>query len=341
MSGTRLLAATAVIGLIAAACGGATTDTESSAGVSGSIVISGSSTVLPISSRVGEAFGTQNPNLTISVDGPGTGDGFQLFCAGQTHVSDASRPITDSEVETCAANGVEFTELLIAIDGLSVLTSNENAAISCLSFADLYALLGPEATGFESWADSNDLAAEVGGMFAPYPDQPLSQSNITAPGEESGTYDSFVELVIADFAEERGQEEATRPDYVASPNDNVIIQGVAGSPSSLGWVGYAYYLENTDRVKALGVNGGETPGQDGCVEPTPESIADGSYPLARPLFIYVNADEAASRPELTAFVDYYLSDEGLESVTAAGFVALDDYGPTRQTWEQRVTGPQT
>lgn len=326
------------LALVAAACGGddsgdngndtTTTADGGGGGLSGSIFVSGSSTVEPISARNAEKFSAANPAVTIAVEGPGTGDGFKKFCNGESDISDASRAIKDSEAEDCAANGVEYVELRVAIDGLSVLTSTNNDAVSCLDFNDLYALIGPESVGFNNWSDANDLGAELGGTHAPYPDAPLV---ITAPGEESGTYDTFVEFVIEDLAKERGQEEAARLDYVASPNDNVIIDGIAGSDTSLGWVGYAFFVENQDKVAALAVDDSES----GCVDPTPESIADGSYPLSRPLFIYVNKAKAAEKPELAAYVDFYLSDDGLASVGETGYVALADYSETRDAWANR------
>jgi phosphate transport system substrate-binding protein len=301
--------------------------------LSGDIVISGSSTVEPISSIVAEDFSAANPEVQYSVDGPGTGDGFALFCAGDTDVSDASRAIKEEEAALCEENGISYVELQIGIDGLSIITSHDNADVTCLSFGDLYALLGPESQGFDNWSDADALAGETGADFgeihAPYPDADLV---VTAPGEESGTYDSFVELVIAGVAEARGQDATTRPDYQASADDNVIVENIGGSPSSLGWVGFAFADESSDSVKSLEVDGG-----DGCVAPTPDTIASGDYPIARPLFIYVNAEEAAARPELAAFVDYYLSDEGIAAVTEADYVALDDAAleETRAAWEGR------
>lgn len=302
-------------------------------GLTGEIVVSGSSTVEPITSIALEDFTATNPDITYSVDGPGTGDGFALFCEGETDISDASRAINEEEAAACEENGITYVELQIGIDGLSVITSPDNADVTCLSFGDLYALLGPESQDFGNWSDANDLADEIGTDFgeihAPYSD---AQLDVTAPGEESGTFDSFVELVIADVAEAREQDETTRPDYQASADDNVIVENIGGSPSSLGWVGYAFASENSDAVKSLEVDGG-----DGCVAPTPETIASGEYPISRPLFIYVNADEAAARPELAAFVDYYLSDEGIASVTEAAYVALDDAAltETRAAWDGR------
>ena len=323
-----LTAVLAVLALVAAACGGdAGGGTTPAGSLSGSIDISGSSTVEPISARVAEKFSARHPGVAIKVEGPGTGDGAQLFCTGQIDIGDASRPYKDAERELCARNGIEFVELVVAIDGLSVLTSHDNDAVECLASADLYALMGPESTGFGLWADADDLAAEIGAPNAPYPDADLV---ITAPGEESGTYDSFVEFAIKAIAEERGQDAVMRPDYVASPNDNVIIEGIAGRPTSLGFVGYAFYVENQERVKALAIDGGE-----GCVAPTHETIADGRYPYSRLLYLYVNKAAAAEKPAVAAFVDLYLSAEGLASVDEAGYVRLADYGPTVEAWENR------
>ena len=355
----RLLGLAVVLALVAAACdidgGGDTTTSEAatetteaapdtteasaepttSAGggetgeLTGSVVVSGSSTVEPITARVGEAFDGANPGVATSVEGPGTGDGFARFCAGETDISDASRPISEEEIAACEASGISYVELHIATDGLTVLTSPENEVVSCLAFTDLYALLGPESEGFANWSDANELAAELSAPNAPYPEEPLV---ITAPGEESGTYDTFVEFVIADISEERLGEDSdfTRADYNVSPNDNVIVQGITENPTSLGWVGFAFYEANQDVLKALEVDSGES----GCIAPTAETIASFEYPLSRPLFIYVNTTDLANRPELTAFVDYYLSDEGLAAVSDAGYVDLpaEDIEATRAAW---------
>ena len=334
----ELIAAAAAFALVAAACGG--DDGGSAAGgdseLSGEIAISGSSTVEPISTLVAQKFASANPGVAISVDGPGTGDGFELFCKGEIDVSDASRPIEAEEAEACEKNGIEYVELKVGIDGITVLTSPDNDAVTCLDFHDLYALLGPESEGFENWSDANDLAGEVGGGNAPYPDVPL---DVTAPGEESGTYDSFAELVLEDVAyEERkiSEDDAViRPDYQASANDNVILQGIEGSSSSLGWVGYSFYSQAGDTVKAIEVDGG-----DGCVAPTEETIADGSYPIARELFVYVNSAKAEEKPALAAFVDYYLSEEGLGSVAEAGYVDLpeEEMQASIDAWGSMETG---
>ncbi len=324
-----VLALLLAIVLVAAACGndddGADGDGSDGDGQSGSVVVSGSSTVEPITTSVAQQFSDENPDVQITVDGPGTGDGFQLFCNGETDISDASRQIKEEEIATCEENGVEYVELKVGIDGLSVITSTANDAVECLTFEDLYALLGPESQGFDNWSDANDLGAEVGGS-GDYPDAELV---ITAPGEESGTYDSFVEIALEEIAEDRGEDPVTRPDYESSPNDNVIIDGVSGNDTSLGWVGYAFVVENLDAVQALQIDGG-----GGCVEPTDETIASAEFPLARDLYIYVNTTKAAENQAVAAFVDFYLTDTGRASVTQVGYVGLapEDWEATVSAW---------
>jgi phosphate transport system substrate-binding protein len=332
---TRLILALA---LIAAACGGAAD--AGSGDLEGEIFISGSSTVEPISRLNAELFMEQNPGVSIDVEGPGTGDGFALFCEGESDISDASRPIdTEEEAPVCEENGIEYIELKVGIDGIAVLTSPDNTDVECLNFHDLYALLGPESEGFESWSDANELAAEFDDTHIPYPDMPLE---VTAPGEESGTFDSFAELVLEEISvEERKQPEDgpfVRPDYQASGDDNVIIQGIAGSPSSLGWVGYSYYVQNEDQVRAIPI---AAEGDD-CIEPNEETISSAEYPISRFLYIYVNKSKMESNPALEAFVDYYVSEEGLAAVTDpnVGYVSLheEDISTTRQVWEDKETG---
>ena len=338
----RLLVLASALMLVAAACGGDGNDagaSEDGEELSGEILVSGSSTVEPISSLNAEKFQAENPGVSIAVDGPGTSDGFELFCNGETDISDASRPISEEEVAACEDNGVEYVELKVAIDGLSVITSPENGEVECLDFLDLYALLGPESEGFDSWSDANDLADEIGAPNAPYPDAPLE---ITAPGEESGTFDSFVEIVLEGTAEEQGVPEddwAPRPDYTASANDNVIIEGIAGSPTSLGWVGYAFFVNNQEAVSALQISN-ESEGT-GCTAPTPETISSGEYPIARDLYIYAKRESYENKPEVEAFIDLYLSDEGLASVEEVGYVDLadEDIQGTVDNWEAKELGP--
>lgn len=281
----------------------------------GEVFVTGSSTVEPITIRVGElALEESGGALQVTVEGPGTGDGFKKFCAGEADATNASRTIKDEEAALCAEAGVEFVELEIAIDGLTVATSPANTAVECLDVPALYALVGPESEGFGSWADANALAAELGSTSGELPDAPLA---VFGPGEESGTYDSFVEFAIADFAEERGTDEATRADYSSSPNDNLIVEGIEGTDTSLGWVGFAYFQAEGERMKGIAIDAG-----DGCVAPTVENIADGSYAFARSLYIYVNKQAAADNPAVAAFVDLYLSEAGMAKVGEAGYVDL-------------------
>ena len=323
------------LALVAAACGSDDDDSGSGSGsdqnLSGSVNISGSSTVEPISSLVAEEFSGDNPDVDLAVDGPGTGDGFELFCDGQTDISDASRPIEPEEAQVCKKNGIEYVELAIGYDGLTVLTSaNNDSAPDCLSFADLYALIGPEAEGFENWSDGQQLANQLG-SDTQFPDEPL---DLTGPGTESGTYDSFIELALTDIAEAQGlpekQLESTRPDYDSSADDNTIISNIEASDSSLGWVGFAFAENAGDQVKEIAISA--EPNGD-CVAPSAETIADKSYPLSRTLYIYINKAKAQQNPAVPAYVDFYLND--LDTwVDQTGYVPLpdDQVQETSSTW---------
>jgi phosphate transport system substrate-binding protein len=295
----------------------------------GEVFVTGSSTVEPISIRVGEMAAEKSGGaLAVTVEGPGTGDGFKVFCDGGADITDASRPIKDEEKALCDAAGVTYTELAVAIDGLTVATSVENAAIECLDTKALYALLGPESEGVTTWADAKALATELGSAHAEaFPDADLA---VTGPGEESGTYDSFVEFAIKKLAEERKQEVVLRADYSASANDNLIVEGIESSASSLGWVGYAYYVGEKERMKAIGIENKEGV----CVAPDDASIADGSYPFSRTLYIYVNTAKASENPAIGEYVNLYLSDEGLAAVPDAGYVSLpaDKLAASRDAW---------
>ncbi len=327
----KLFSMVFALALVAAACGGGDSDSGGAAESSGSgdIFVSGSSTVEPISVRVANEFEKQNPGVSIAVEGPGTGDGFKKFCSGETDISDASRTIKEAEAEDCAANGIEYLELKVGIDGIAVMSGPGNP-IDCLSFADLYSITSPEAEGFDNWSDANELNAAVGGAG----DLPDASLTITAPGEESGTYASFIEIVLEDRLEEREQEIAARFDYQSSASDNVIINNVSSDDTSLGWVGFAFADEAGDDVKVFSISeeeGGE------CIEPTPETIADNSYPISRDLFIYVNTQKAAEKPNLVKFMDLYM-DYGLTTaVVDAKYVPLDDsaLAETADAWANR------
>lgn len=346
----RLLALLLALTLIGAACGddsASTTDktTTTAAGdtpttaaaeeISGDVVVSGSSTVEPISVAVAENFADAQPKVNVTVDGPGTGDGFKLFCTGETDISDASRPIKDEEAAACKDAGIEYIELKIAFDGLTVMTNPSNDSVTCLTLEDLYALAGPESQGVSNWKDAQALATALGSSTT-FPDLDLT---MVAPGEESGTYDSFIELALKDIAAKRVEagkitaEEAaaTRPDYQASADDNVIVQGIEGADGSFGWVGFAYAQATEGQVKELEVDKG-----DGCIAPSKETIADATYPLSRALYIYVNKANAEANPAIPAYVDFYIHD-GLSAVEEVGYVSLpdDEISATQSTWEAR------
>jgi len=326
-----VLSAFAVLG--AACSSGDDTSPSGSPALTGTVAVSGSSTVQPISALVAEEFSSANPDVQISVNGPGTSDGFVLFCKGETDINNASRAIEPEEKQACKQNGVSWVELPVAYDGITVMTNPDNAAVSCLNTGDLYALLGPESQGFKTWADAASLDQRVGGT-GELPDLPLQ---ITAPGQESGTYDAFIDLAgIEDTALTRGVPEdeaaALRPDYQASANDNVIIQAMEGDPGALGFVGFAYAEQAGSQIDVIQVDGGS-----GCVTPTRETIADASYPLSRTLYIYVNTDRIAENPALKAYVDFYMSETGIVSaVQQTGYVDLPSTGieASRTAWSQ-------
>ena len=325
--------------LVATACGenGANSDGNSSVeqGLTGSITVSGSSTVEPISNLVAELFNEPNPDVKITVDGPGTGDGFALLCTGEIDIADASRAIADDEIAACKDGGIEYQELEVALDGITVMV-NSASAIECLTAADLYAIFGPESDGIDSTADANVLSKKVGGTG----DIPEQDLEITAPGEESGTYDAFITLAgIEDTAIAHGVAEdeaaALRANYQSSPNDNVIIQAMEGSPNAIGFVGFAFAEKAGDQVKEVAIDAG-----DGCVAPTPETIADASYPLSRSLYIYPNIATVGEDEAVKAFVDYYLTEDGLVTATEeAGYIALpaDRQEASRSAWSSAVS----
>ena len=263
----------------------AATDSDASrlVDLQGDINIDGSSTVFPITEAMAEEFGyATGGNVRITVGVSGTGGGFKKFCAGETVISDASRPIKQSEVDLCAENGIEYIELPVAIDGLSVMVNPNNDFVECMTVDELHTIWRPEAE--EVITKWNQVRPE-------WPDRDMG---LYAPGVDSGTFDYFTETV-------NGESQASRADFLPSEDDNVLVTGIAGDRGALGYFGYAYYAENADRLKLVAIDGG-----DGCVLPTEETINNGSYsPLSRPLFIYVSAD-ALNQPHAKAFIEYYL-----------------------------------
>ena len=307
------------------------------------IAISGSSTVFPIVQLQAERFEEIAPGVAISVDNPGSGDGAQLFCRGEVQITNASRLLKPEEVALCEESGIEFIEIRRAVDGITLVTSPANTEIDCVSFNDLYALISSEAQGFESWADANELTAEWGGTQFP---EGL-ELDVFGPGEESGTFDSFGEIVIEAVADgdtgldtsSRDFVETIRADYSSSPNDNTILEGISSSSHSIGWVGFAFAMEAAEAgdAKLLQV----AVEDDGtCVTPTEETIGDLVFPVARFLYTYVNAAEAAEDEAVEAFVDYMLSDEGLAAVSEVGYVDLNgtDSARAKTVWAVRLTG---
>jgi phosphate transport system substrate-binding protein len=287
--------------LAAGACTAAGSEAGGSgAAVSGTITIDGSSTVFPITAAVAEEFQIANPGVQVPTTLSGTGGGFKKFCVGETDINDASRPIKtddDAEGKACDANGIEYVELQVAIDGLTVVVNPENDFATCLTVDELATIYGPDSPEHLLWSD----------VRADFPAEPI---NRFMPGADSGTFDYFTEEI-------NGEVDASTSWGQQSEDDNVLVQGVAGEVNSIAYFGYAYFVENQDKLKALEVDGGA-----GCVAPTEATINDGSYaPLSRPLFIYPDVGKAKARPELQAFVDFYLEHTNALS-TEVGYIAL-------------------
>lgn len=293
--------------------------------LTGRIQIDGSSTVGPISAAAAEDFNSRARGVRISVGESGTGGGFERFCAENgTDIQDASRPIEQDEIEACEQAGVEFIEIPVAYDGITVVVNRENDWATCLTTQELQTMWGP---------DAEDEVTNWNQIRPQFPDQELE---LYGPGEASGTFDFFAEEV----ADPEADEPTTRADYTPNENDNVLVNGVAnGGPGALGYFGYAYYAANQNRLKALQIDNGE-----GCVAPSVETIANGTYqPLSRPLFIYVNT-ESLQRPEVQAYVNYYLSEEFTREIQTpeVGYVSLSPelYGVARQRVQQGTTGTE-
>ena len=267
------------------------------ADLSGTIEIDGSSTVFPVSEAVAEEFHKIHPDVRVNVGVSGTGGGFKRFTAGETDISDASRPIKDTEAQSAADNGIEYYPLRVAMDGLSVLVSPDNDFVECLSVEQLKAIWEP-GSAVNDWNDVDPS----------FPDKKIV---LYGPDTDSGTFDYFTEEVV-------GEVQASRADYTASADDNVLVQGIAGGRYSLGYFGYSYYAENADKLKLVSVDAG-----NGCVTPTSETIENGTYaPLSRPLFIYVSK-QSLERPEVKAFVEFYL-DNAAELAQEVGYIRLGE-----------------
>jgi phosphate transport system substrate-binding protein len=266
--------------------------------LTGTIEIDGSSTVFPITQAVAEEFIALHPDMRMPVGVSGTGGGFKRFTVGETAISNASRPIKNKEDAAAKKNGISYTELTVAYDGISIIVNPDNDWVECLTVDQLNKIWNPDNPA-NNWNE----------VDSSFPDAKLS---LYGPGTDSGTFDYFT-------SEINGDEGVSRADYVASEDDNVLVMGVNGDKNSLGYFGYSYYIENKDKLKIVKIDGGA-----GCVEPSMDTIADGSYaPLSRSVFIYLNNSEYDSKPELQAFIKFYLT-EGYQYVSEVGYVPIGE-----------------
>jgi phosphate transport system substrate-binding protein len=272
--------------------------------ISGTIKVDGSSTVYPITEAVAEEFGKVQPDIKVTVGISGTGGGFKKFCAGETDVSDASRPIKAAEVELCKKNNVEYVELPIAYDALSVVVNPKNTWVTSLTLKDLKKIWEPEAQGkILSW---NQVRPE-------WPDKPLK---LYGPGTDSGTYDYFTEAIM-------GKEDSSRGDYTSSEDDNTLVQGVASDAGALGFFGLAYYSENKDKLKLVPIDDEKEENGKGPQIANAENVRKGIYqPLSRPLFIYVSKS-ALAKPEVKEFAGFYIKN-ALQLTEEVGYVQLPE-----------------
>jgi phosphate transport system substrate-binding protein len=279
-----LLGLTLAVALVAAACGGNDDSGTTGGGgtqLSGTINIDGSSTVAPLSEAAAELFQEQNSGVRVTVGTSGTGGGFEKFCAGETDISDASRAIEADETKACESKGINYEEVQVANDGLSVVVNNQNTWANCLTTAQLKKIWD-KGSKVDNWNQVDPS----------FPNEPLK---LFGAGTDSGTFDYFTNAI-------NGEEGRSRSDYSATEDDNVTVTGVSGTTGGLGYFGLSYLQENQGKIKGVQVDGG-----GGCVAPTVETVQDGSYkPLARPLFIYPS-DKALERPEVKAFLEFYVN----------------------------------
>jgi phosphate transport system substrate-binding protein len=312
------LAAAFVAGaLILTACGGdnnqdAAASDGGSSDLSGSVKVDGSSTVAPLSTAAAEFFAEEQPKVQVTVGTAGTGGGFEKFCAGETDISDASRPIDDDEAAICKQKGIEYVEVPVANDALTVVVSKDNTFAKCLTTAQLKKIWEPKSK-VKNWNQVD-------------PSFPDLELELFGPGTDSGTFDYFTDAI-------NGEEGASRSDYSPSEDDNVIVQGVSGSEGGLGYFGFTYFEENIDKLTAVEIDSG-----DGCVAPSAATAQDGTYtPLARPLFIYPSK-ASAQKPQVKAFLKFY-GDNDAEIAKDAKFIPLNEEQRTEmQTALASVTG---
>jgi phosphate transport system substrate-binding protein len=300
-------AACGMLALGAAACGDDDDDdggggSGGGGNLSGTIRVDGSSTVAPLTEAAAELFQAENPDVRVTVGTSGTGGGFEKFCAGETDISDASRQIEDDEAAICKKNNITYEEVQVANDGLTVVVNPNNDFATCLTVAELKKIWEPKSK-VNNWSQ----------VKSDFPDEEME---LFGAGTDSGTFDYFTEAI-------NGEEGASRTDYNATEDDNVTVQGVQGSEGGIGYFGLSYAEQNPDAVKPVEVDGG-----DGCVAPSADTVQDGSYkPLSRPLFIYPSG-EALQRPEVKAFVDFYLANQD-QITEQALFVPMTDQQLTK------------
>ena len=311
MKNSKKWALIALVATIGGGCGPKdASSVEGSGAVTGEIFIDGSSTVYPVSEAIGEEFNIANPQAKVRVASSGTGGGFKKFSNGELDIAGASRPIEEGEIEACQKNGIEFIELPIAFDGLSVVVNPNNDFLDDISVDDLKKIW-QEGSTVKTWKDVNPA----------WPDEPIK---LYGAGTDSGTFDYFTKAI-------NGQEKSSRADYTASEDDNILVQGVSGDQYSLGYFGFAYYELSKDKLKLLKVNG---------VAPSKETISDGTYtPLSRPLLWYVNKKSLEEKPQVAAIVKYLLS-QGSEIVASTGYVALpsEAYAAAQARIDSKKTG---
>jgi phosphate transport system substrate-binding protein len=315
-----VLASAAVLVFGVAACGDDDDDnggSGSDGSLSGSIAIDGSSTVFPLTQAAAEAFQGENPDVRITVGESGTGGGFEKFCAGETAINDASRPIEPEEVSACKEEGITYDDFQVANDGITI-TTNPDLDISCLTTDQLKQLWnkGSSVNNYSQLGKDADTGQ-------PLPDQEVS---LFGPGTDSGTFDFFTEFI-------NGEEGVSRTDYQPSEDDNITVEGVSGDAGGLGYFGFSYYEANQDKLNLVAVDAG-----DGCVAPSPETIQNGTYkPLSRPLFIYPSKD-ALAKPEVKAFVQYYLDNYDSLAETAQLVPMTAEQAQQSQAAFQKLAG---
>ena len=308
-----VFASLAILALALTSCGDSGGE---GSGISGEVNVDGSSTVYPISQAMAEEFGAANRNARVTVSFSGSGGGFKKFCNGEIDISNASRPIKQKEIDKCAEQGIEFIEIPVAYDGLSVVVNKDNNWAACLTAEELGKMWEPAAEGkITAW---NQVKGE-------YPNQVL---RLYGPGTDSGTYDYFTEATIGDAK--------SRTDFTASEDDNALVQGVNSDKGGMAFFGYAYYEENKGTLQAVAIKNAD----GACVKPSAEAIADGSYnPLSRPIFFYVSKTAMEENPAVKAFAEFQTNPENSELISEVGYIPLP--GETQAKVQNRLANATT